>query len=121
MSVSLVVFFRPAIDGYFLSQTRDDLMQAADNALMHMTKDVQSAVPNSIRTPNNQCFELAPSAGGGRYRAAPDTVHDATCSGAGCGTANIAMAGGRNSGAMFLAAAIAKSLASGCMPSASVK
>ena len=84
MSVSLVVFFRPAIDGYFLSQTRDDLMQAADNALMHMTKDVQSAVPNSIRTPNNQCFELAPSAGGGRYRAAPDTVHDATCSGAGC-------------------------------------
>ena len=84
MSVSLVVFFRPAIDSYFQSQYRDDLMQAADNAIMHMSMDVRAAVPNSVRTPNNQCFEFVPSVGGGRYRAGPDTVNDATCSGAGC-------------------------------------
>lgn len=84
MSVSLVVFFRPAIDSYFLSQTRDDLMQAADNAIMHMSTDVRSAVPNSIRTPSTQCFELVPSVAGGRYRAGPDTVNDASCSGATC-------------------------------------
>ncbi|MFD2452585.1 hypothetical protein [Ideonella paludis] len=84
MSVSLVVFFRPAIDGYFLSQTRDDLMQAADNAIMHMANDVRAAVPNSVRTPNNQCFELVPTVAGGRYRAGPDTVNDAACTGAGC-------------------------------------
>ena len=91
MAASLVVFFKPAIDGYFVSQTRDDLMQAADNALMHMSKDVQSAVPNSVRTANSQCFELVPSVAGGRYRAGPDTVNDApllqpdgTCTAAGC-------------------------------------
>ncbi|MDZ7811915.1 MAG: type II secretion system protein [Ideonella sp.] len=84
MSVSLVVFFRPAIDSYFQSQTRDDLMQTADLAIMHMSKDVRSAVPNSVRSPSSQCFELVPSFGGGRYRTGPDTVNDATCSGAGC-------------------------------------
>jgi MSHA biogenesis protein MshO len=84
MSVSLVVFFRPAVDSYFQSQTRDDLMQAADNAITHMNNDVRAAVPNSVRTPNNQCFEMVPSVAGGRYRAGPDTVNDATCSGATC-------------------------------------
>jgi MSHA biogenesis protein MshO len=84
LAVSLVSFFTPAMDSYFATKRRAGLTDAADTALRRMKRDVQLAVPNSIRIPNNQCFELAPSSTGGRYRMGPDTVNDVA---AGCAPA----------------------------------
>ena len=76
MAATLVVFFKPAIDGYLASRARADLTDQADTALRRMVRDVRLAVPNSVRTPGPQCFELVPTSGGGRYRTGPDTVND---------------------------------------------
>ena len=88
MAATLVVFFKPAVDGYLASRARADLTDQADTALRRASRDVRLAVPNSVRTPGSQCFEVIPSSGGGRYRTGPDTVNDsppncapsATCS-----------------------------------------
>ncbi|NRF71123.1 prepilin-type N-terminal cleavage/methylation domain-containing protein [Aquincola sp. S2] len=77
LAATLLVFLRPALEGYLAARARADLAAQADTALRRMTRDVRHAVPNSIRTPGGACFELVPSAGGGRYRAGPDTVNDA--------------------------------------------
>ncbi|MEO7336086.1 MAG: type II secretion system protein [Caldimonas sp.] len=76
MAATLVVFFKPAVDGYLASRSRADLTDQADTALRRITRDVRMAVPNSIRTPGTQCFEVLPTSGGGRYRSGPDTVND---------------------------------------------
>ena len=76
MAATLTVFLRPAIEGYSANRRRGELLHEADAALSMMVREVRKAVPNSIRTPGNQCFELVPTSGGGRYRAGPDTVHD---------------------------------------------
>ncbi len=76
MAASLAVFFRPAVDSYFSSVRRAKLTSLADGALRLMSREIRSAVSNSIRTPGNQCFELLPTSAGGRYRMASDTVND---------------------------------------------
>jgi MSHA biogenesis protein MshO len=85
IAASLTVFFRPAVDSYLSSRSRADLTDQADTALRRMVRDVRVAVPNSIRTPGDQCFELIPTSTGGRYRRGPDTVNDAvTCTASTC-------------------------------------
>ncbi len=79
----VTVFVRPAVQGFIAQRHRSELQSAAQGALQAMQRDIRSAVPNSIRTPSDQCFELVPTVGGGRYRMAPDTVNDT----AGCATA----------------------------------
>ena len=74
VTVGLVV--RPAADAYLDSRVRADLSDQADSALRRMLRDIRQAVPNSIRLPNTQCFELVPSSTGGRYRIAPDLDND---------------------------------------------
>lgn len=81
MAATLTVFMRPAINSYVAASSRADLSAQADAALRRMVGDVRLAVPNSIRSPGNQCFELVPTIAGGRLRMAADTVND---SGAGC-------------------------------------
>jgi MSHA biogenesis protein MshO len=76
LAATLVVFLKPAMDSYLASRSRADLTDQTDTALRRMVRDVRLAVPNSIRTPGSQCFELVPSSTGGRYRAGPDTVND---------------------------------------------
>ena len=76
LAAALTVFLRPAIESYTSTRRRAELLHEADVALKLMVREVRRAVPNSIRTPSNQCFELVPTAGGGRYRAGPDTVND---------------------------------------------
>lgn len=78
MAAALVVFFKPAIEGYLASRDRADLTDQADTALRRMVRDVRLAVPNSIRTPGSQCFELLPASAGGRLRNGPDTVNDSS-------------------------------------------
>lgn len=76
----VTVFVRPAVQGFIAQRHRSELQSAAQGALQAMQRDIRSAVPNSIRTPSDQCFELVPTIGGGRYRMAADTVNDpASC------------------------------------------
>jgi MSHA biogenesis protein MshO len=76
LAATLTVFMRPALDSYLATRSRADLVAQADIALRRMARDLRVAVPNSIRIPNSQCFELLPTSGGGRYRTGPDTVND---------------------------------------------
>jgi len=76
IAATLIVFVKPAVDGYLAGRARADLTDQADTALRRMVRDVRLAVPNSIRTPDAQCFELIPTSTGGRFRTGPDTVND---------------------------------------------
>lgn len=76
LAATLAIFIKPAMDGYLASRARADLTDQADTAMRRMVRDVRLAVPNSVRTPNPQCFELLPASTGGRYRAGPDTQND---------------------------------------------
>lgn len=76
IAATIVVFVRPALDAYTDTRARSDLSDQADTALRRIVRDVRTAVPNSIRMPNAQCFELVPSIGGGRYRQGPDVTND---------------------------------------------
>jgi MSHA biogenesis protein MshO len=73
---TIVVFFKPAVDSYVAVGRRARLTDMADTALRRMSRDIRLAVPNSIRSPNSQCFELVPTSDGGRYRMGPDTIWD---------------------------------------------
>lgn len=75
MAATLVVFLRPAVSAWLAVRTRAALAADADHALRRMLRDVRVAVPNSLRTPGPQCFELVPTGGGGRYRLAADGVN----------------------------------------------
>lgn len=75
LGATLALFFRPAFDAWLGLRTRSALVAEADHALRRMQQDIRVAVPNSIRAPNDQCFELVPTSAGGRYRRAADTVN----------------------------------------------
>ena len=75
MAASIAVFFKPAVDAYFDARRRAELTDTADTALRRIGRDVRRAVPNSIRIPNPNCFELVPSKAGGLYRRASDIVN----------------------------------------------
>ena len=67
------VFMKSPIDAYFASARRAALTDTADTTVRRMTRDIQRALPNSIRTPTttpaNQCVEFIPTKTGARYRA----------------------------------------------------
>ena len=69
------IFFKPAMDAYVATGRRAAILDLADTALRKLSRDVRVAVPNSLRSPNSQCFELVPTSTGGRYRMAVDTVN----------------------------------------------
>jgi len=71
---SVTIFFKPTIDAYFDARRRAELTDVADTVLQRISRDVRSAVPNSIRPPTvgNACFEFLPTSSGGRYRRAVD-------------------------------------------------
>ena len=69
------VFMKGPIDAYFDSARRAALTDVADTVARRVARDIQRALPNSIRNPidaTNQCLEFIPTKTGGRYRAAPD-------------------------------------------------
>jgi len=81
LAVSITAFLRPVFDNYLTTRVRAELTAQAGHALRRMQMEVRSAVPNSVRTPSSDCFELVPTSTGGRYRRGPDIVND---SGASC-------------------------------------
>ena len=62
------VFMKSPVDAYLASLRRAALTDLADTAARRMARDIRSALPNSLRTPTNQCLELIPTKTGGRYR-----------------------------------------------------
>lgn len=75
LSATLVVFYQPVVAGFVATRNRAALVEAADQSLRRMQRDVQAAVPNSVRTPGSSCFEVVPTSMGGRARVANDTVN----------------------------------------------
>jgi MSHA biogenesis protein MshO len=65
----VAVFMRSPINAYFDTARRAALSDVADTAVRRMARDLRKALPNSLRTPNNQCVEFIPTRTGGRYRA----------------------------------------------------
>lgn len=66
MAAALVVFIRPALEGFLAARQRSRLVSEADQAARRMLRDIRSTVPNSIRSPSSACFELVPTLTGGR-------------------------------------------------------
>ena len=75
LGATLTIFFKPAFDTWIAMRTRSDLANDADQAMRRLLQDIRVAVPNSIRTPATDCFELVPTSTGGRYRIDTDTVN----------------------------------------------
>jgi MSHA biogenesis protein MshO len=69
------VFITKPIQGYFDAERRAQLSDIADTALRRIARDVQAALPNSVRITGgcggtNSCYlEFIPAVAGGRYRA----------------------------------------------------
>lgn len=82
----VAVFIRAPVEGYVAAARRAWLTDVADTALRRIARDVQAALPNSLR-PTTSCvagvttncgLELLLTATGGRYR------HDDACFSTGC-------------------------------------
>lgn len=72
----VAVFIRRPVESYVDVARRGELSDIADTALRRITRDVRTALPNSIRitTAGNVTYlEYLQTSGGGRYRAAPDS------------------------------------------------
>lgn len=70
----VAVFMKSPIDAYFDSARRAGLTDTADTVTRRMARDIQKALPNSIKTSSdgasgNRCVEFIPTKTGARYRA----------------------------------------------------
>lgn len=63
------MFGRRQIESYIDVGNRADLSDAADTALRRIARDLQSALPNSVRNDSANFLEFVPIANAGRYRA----------------------------------------------------
>ena len=63
------LFGRRQIDAYVDVRNRADLVDAADTALRRIARDLQSALPNSVRQSGSTLLEYVPIRDAGRYRA----------------------------------------------------
>lgn len=67
----VAVFMKGPIDAYLDSGRRAALTDVADTVVRRMARDLQRALPNSIRTSTaggTNCLEFVPTKTGGRYR-----------------------------------------------------
>jgi len=66
----VTVFMKSPIDAYIASGRRAAMTDTADTVVRRIARDVQRALPNSIRTSGTNCLEFIPTKTGGRYRVA---------------------------------------------------
>jgi MSHA biogenesis protein MshO len=64
----VAIFIRAPVQGYVDSARRAELSDIADTALRRISRDIRSAVPNSVRS-TSVTVEFLPTKDGGRYRA----------------------------------------------------
>lgn len=72
LAVGLVYMLRYPVEGYVISAQRAELTDAADIALRRLKRELQGALPNSIRVSvvgTTTYLEFLSTAGGGQYRA----------------------------------------------------
>ncbi len=70
----VAVFMKAPIQQYMDMTRRTDMTDVADTALRRISRDVRTAVPNSVRIAGcgaAPCVEFLPTKDGGRYRANP--------------------------------------------------
>ncbi len=72
IAVAVALFIRRPVEGYIDAARRAILTDEADTALRRMTRDLRSALPNSVRV-SGTFIEYIEATGGGRYRAEPDS------------------------------------------------
>ena len=68
IAATAAIFIKPAIDAYVASTHRAELTDAVDTALRRLSRDVRTAVPNSLRQHSPTCVEYVPIKAAGRYR-----------------------------------------------------
>jgi len=79
IAVGVAVFISRPVEGYIDAARRAELTDIADTALRRMTRDLRTALPNSIRITESPpasgvlYLEFLQTSGGGRYRAEPDS------------------------------------------------
>ena len=66
---TVAVFIRKPVDAYLDTSRRAALSDLADTAVRRMARDIQRALPNSLRNPSSQCIEFIPTRTGARDRA----------------------------------------------------
>ena len=84
----VAVFIRMPVQGYTDSARRAEMTDIADTALRRMSRDIRTALPNSVRVSvigTATYLEFLPTKGSGRYRA------DAAPSGASVGCGSLAL------------------------------
>jgi MSHA biogenesis protein MshO len=69
IAAAVAMFIRRPVEGYIDAVRRAELTDIADTALRRMTRDLRTALPNSIRVDATGRFiEYLETTGGGRYR-----------------------------------------------------
>jgi MSHA biogenesis protein MshO len=75
VSAMVAVFIRAPIGAYVDQGRRAEMSDTADTALRRIAREVQRALPNSVRVDSTgTILEFLPVSAGGRYRAAPDAT-----------------------------------------------
>ena len=70
----VAVFIRRPVEGYLDTARRAEMTDIADTALRRITRDLRTAVPNSIRVDvTGKYIEYLQSSGGARYRSEVDS------------------------------------------------
>jgi len=76
LAATVAIFIRRPVEGYIDAARRAELTDIADTALRRITRDLRTALPNSVRitTAGNVTYlEYLQTSGGGRYRAETDS------------------------------------------------
>ena len=74
IAAGIAVFIQRPVEGYLDAERRAELTDEADTALRRITRDLRTALPNSVRVDASGKFiEFIESTGGGRYRAELDS------------------------------------------------
>lgn len=77
LSSIVAMFIRHPLEAYMTAARRAALVDAADTALLRIARDIQAALPNSLRVTQSggvTYLEFLPLEDGGRYRAAQTGV-----------------------------------------------
>lgn len=77
VAAAVASFIRRPVEGYVDAARRAELTDIADTALRRITRDLRTALPNSIRVTSvgaSHYLEYLQVSGGGRYRAEPDST-----------------------------------------------
>jgi MSHA biogenesis protein MshO len=74
IGAAIALFIRAPVESYVDAARRAELTDIADTALRRMTRDLRTALPNSVRVDGTgKYIEYLQTSGGGRYRAEVDS------------------------------------------------